>query len=218
MPNFNYNPPFPGAVQNSASTYVRRFVHRDWVDLQDVVQAGSTPQESGINARMHAIEADLDAVRADLQRAYQLIADLRSALAVALVQARDEINKKTDKPSKEGKEGKEVKDTKEGKDTKDGKETKETKDGKETKEGKDRKDGKETKEGKEDKDGKEAVFKEKDNPRENRLDNPLHLFGGSPTLPELESEPTDAVGHAFIRPHERPHVGERLMRESEPAE
>ena len=187
MANFTYNPPFPAVVPGDQSTFTRTFEHREWVDGQDPVQAGATPDELGMNARLNALERDLDAVNADLVQSFKLISDLRKALAAALGQIQSELNKKTDK-------------VKEGKDTKDGKETKETKDAK---------DGKETKETKEDKDGKELAAKEKDNPREvipsAPEPQPLPAFFGGEIVPDAPP------GRAFIRPSERPAVGERIL-------
>src|SRR5690242_9871071 len=114
MANFTFNPPFPAVVAGDQSTYTRTFVHRDWVDGQDVVQAGATLDEPGMNARLNALETDLDAVKADLVQCYALISDLRKALAVALGQIQKELNSKTDK-TKEGKEAKDGKETKEAK-------------------------------------------------------------------------------------------------------
>jgi hypothetical protein len=202
MANFNYSKPFPAQVPNSAPAFQRTFQHRPWVDGQDIVQAGATPDEEGFNTRLHKIENDLDALAAESKRAFALIADMRDTLAQLLIEIRDQLNSKTDKPSKEGKEGKEGKDSKEGKDAKDGKETKESKDGKETKETKEHKDGKETKEGKEDKDGKEfsAI--------EHQVPFALQLTRADDGA---ESEESDApAGHAFIRREERPPVGEAL--------
>jgi hypothetical protein len=214
MANFVYNPPFPAVVPGDQSTFTRTFEHRDWVDGQDVVQAGTTPDELGMNARLNALERDLDAVKTNLVQAYKLIADLRLALAAALGQIQSELNKKTDK-NKEGKDSKDGKETKEGKDSKDGKETKEAKDGKETKETKERKDGKETKETKERKDGKEGLnAAEKIDRHEPRgEDAPPAFFdaiGGAPADPGMP-------GRAFIRVDERPPVGDRLLaREPKP--
>jgi hypothetical protein len=199
MANFAYNPPFAGAVPNSSSTYQRSFQQTNWVDGQDVVQAGDTPTEVGFNTRMQQLQADLDSVKADLVRVYGLVAQLRLDVSNALAQIVPELNKKSEKTSKEGKDNKEGKDTKEGKDAKDGKETKEGKDGKETKDTKEHKDGKETKEGKEHKDGKEAAFIEK------QIQAPMFA------LPfDIEPEAVEASGRAFIRPDERPAIGERL--------
>jgi hypothetical protein len=215
MANFQYNPPFPAVVAGDQSTFTRTFEHRNWVDGQDLVQAGATPDELGINARLNALETDLDTIKSDLVQSHKLISDLRKALAVALGQIQGELNKKTDK-AKEGKESKDGKETKETKDAKDGKETKESKDGKETKETKERKDGKETKETKEDKDGKELAAKEKDNPREvlqkEPDPEPLPWSNGTPSPPE------PPIGRAFIRPPERPPVGDRIIAQDAAAE
>src|SRR5262249_53684326 len=131
--------------------------------------------------------------------------DMRQTLAQLLIEIRDQLNAKPDKLSKEGKEGKESKDTKESKDAKDGKETKETKDGKETKETKEHKDGKETKERKEEKDGKELSAVER------QVNVPFHMPGTSIEAFEGNlNDPGRPTGHAFIRPEERPPVGEKL--------
>lgn len=212
--NFAYNPPFAGAVSNSSSTFQRTFQESNWVDGQDVVQAGDTPTEVGFNTRMQQLQLDLDAVKADLVRAYALIAQLRLDVSNALAQIVPELNKKSEKTAKEGKDSKEGKDTKEGKDGKDGKENKENKDGKETKESKDHKDGKETKEGKEHKDGtekavsfieKSASFIEKQIVPRAPMELSFSSGGDEGIAPE---------GHAFIRPDERPGVGERLYAET----
>lgn len=42
--------------------FERTCIHRDWVDGEDIVQAGSSPNDEGFNARFHKIEADLDAL------------------------------------------------------------------------------------------------------------------------------------------------------------
>lgn len=41
-----------------AVNYVRTFVHPNFVDGLTVVQAGTTPEELGFNARFHGLEAD----------------------------------------------------------------------------------------------------------------------------------------------------------------
>ena len=55
---------------SSPITYTRQFSHKDWIDLVDSVQAGGT---NGINARMHAIEAEFDKLS-------QVVAAISSAL------------------------------------------------------------------------------------------------------------------------------------------
>jgi hypothetical protein len=207
MANFEFIPPFPAIVAGDQSTFTRTFEHRNWVDGQDLVQAGETPDELGLNARLNALERDLDTVRTDLVQSYMLIGELRTALAVALGQIQAELNRKSDK-AKEGKDSKDGKESKESKDGKDGKESKESKDGKESKEGKEHKDGKEVKETKEDKDGKEAMGAAEKNdhgvPRHELAPPALFLDGVTGAL-------DDAPGHAFIRADERPRVGERVL-------
>ncbi|MGZ3271432.1 MAG: hypothetical protein ACXU71_10720 [Croceibacterium sp.] len=55
---------------SSPITYTRQFSHKDWIDFVDSVQAGGT---NGINARMHAIEAEFDKLS-------QVVAAISSAL------------------------------------------------------------------------------------------------------------------------------------------
>jgi len=208
MANFNYSKPFPPQVPNSSAAFQRSFKHRPWTDGQDIVQASETPEEEGFNSRLRKIETDFDALAADSTRAFALIADMRQTLAQLLIEIRDQLNTKTDKPSKEGKEGKESKDTKEAKDAKDGKETKETKDNKETKETKEHKDGKETKEGKEFKDGKELAAIERQVPAP--FQEPFGPFEDGPRAAWADADDSLPLGHAFIRLEERPAVGEKL--------
>src|SRR5437870_5091133 len=65
---FNYVVPFGGLI--CAERFNRTFTHTDWVDGESVVQAGTTVTEQGFNARFHAIEHDLDTIRADLVQAF----------------------------------------------------------------------------------------------------------------------------------------------------
>jgi hypothetical protein len=66
----------PGTVV----TYARGFVHTDWVDGEDRVQASATPEELGFNARFHAIENEFDAVHDQFVRLAAAVAELRSDL------------------------------------------------------------------------------------------------------------------------------------------
>jgi hypothetical protein len=61
-------------------TYTRGFVHTDWVDGEDRVQASSTPEELGFNARFHAIENEFDAIRAQFVQLSDGGKELRSDL------------------------------------------------------------------------------------------------------------------------------------------
>lgn len=61
-------------------TYRRAFVHDDWADGRSRVQAGTTPDEVGFNARFHALEAELDAVSAQFAGLGRCVAGLRGDL------------------------------------------------------------------------------------------------------------------------------------------
>lgn len=58
-------------------TYARQFVHADWVDGEDRVQAGTTPDEQGFNLRFHSIENEFDRIAAEFQNMGGCLADLR---------------------------------------------------------------------------------------------------------------------------------------------
>ena len=72
--------------------FQRTFVHEDWVDGENVVQAGQTPGEDGFNARFHRIEDDLNAIRTDLVQAFSCINEMRKNLRVLLDEIQTEIN------------------------------------------------------------------------------------------------------------------------------
>lgn len=61
-------------------TYEREFAHSDWVDGEDRVQAGTTPEEVGFNARFHAIENEFDRVADQFARLAAAVAEVRSDL------------------------------------------------------------------------------------------------------------------------------------------
>src|SRR5687767_2362392 len=125
-----------------AYTFTRTFEHVDWVDFESLVQAGKTPEESGINDRFHRIEADLDALGDNVRRAFVCLEALRAQLRVCLNEIVTVLNakEKDNKEKEQAKDTKDNKDTKESKDTKETKETKDTKDNKEAAEAKNRKD------------------------------------------------------------------------------
>ena len=133
---------------------------RDWLDFESLVQAGKTPEESGINDRFHKIEADLDALGDNVRRAFVCLETLRAQLRVCLNEIVTVLNAK-EKDNKEKEQAKDTKDTKDNKDTKDTKETKETKDTKDNKEATEAKNRKDNKEAKEDKDATDKEEKER---------------------------------------------------------
>jgi len=206
-----------------AYTFTRTFEHADWLDFESLVQAGKTPEESGINDRFHRIEADLDALGDNVRRAFVCLETLRAQLRVCLNEIVSVLNAK-DKDNKEkeqGKDTKDNKDTKESKDTKETKETKDTKDNKEAAEAKNRKDNKEAKEDKDagDKEEKErgkdllGAIEKKDQDGPGRIRDGMHFAdplagNGWPAV-----TPPRADQRVFITPDERPALGERALNE-----
>ena len=132
-----------------------------------------------------------------------------------------ESKENTEKTSKENKESKESKESTEktNKDNKDNKDTpdKSNKDGKESKESKEGKENKERKENKENKEETKEV-REKGILGAKEIDTPAPAPGFPAILLadvqfDLDPLPALPVGHhAFIRPEERPPVGDNLAR------
>jgi len=90
---FNYQQTFPAAMPACVAHFNRTFVHQDWVDGENVVQAQQTAGEDGFNVRFHRIETDLDAVRTDLVAAFTCLAEMRSSLRALLDEVRAELNR-----------------------------------------------------------------------------------------------------------------------------
>jgi hypothetical protein len=90
---FNYHEPFPASIPACVpAPFVRTFVHANWVDGEDVVQAGDANGKEGFNSRFHKIEADIDRLGADLGQTAQCLANLRASLRKILDEIRAEIN------------------------------------------------------------------------------------------------------------------------------
>jgi hypothetical protein len=201
-------------------TFVRSFQHRDWIDGESLVQAGKTPEEGGINERLHRIEADLDALGDNVRRAFIAVETLRAQVSICLNQIVTILNAK-EKDAKEKEESKDSKDTKDNTDTKGHKDTKDTKDTKDNQEAKHEKDTKDSKESKEDKDSTDKDEKEhskdalgaaekKDSDHHERLlGDGLPLRGSLPFL----VTPRRSEQRVFIPPDERPLLGERALNE-----
>jgi hypothetical protein len=138
-----------------------------------------------------------------------------------------ESKENTEKTTKENKETKESKESTEktNKDNKDGKDTPD-KSNKDSKESKESKEGKENKEHKENKENKEQTkeVREKGFLGAKEIDTPAPAPGSQPMfladlqvdelqVDDLDPLPALPVGfHAFIRPDERPPVGDNLAR------
>jgi hypothetical protein len=77
-----------------AQTFVQReFVHHDWVDGTDMVQAGRTPDNDGFNYLFHNLESDLDKARADITTLFHCVATLRAQVSACLAELKSEINR-----------------------------------------------------------------------------------------------------------------------------
>lgn len=90
---FRYADAFAAEDPACASDFARGFAHRDWIDGESVVQAEETSVEEGFNRRFHALETDLDALGANLARAFACVADMRAELHARLEEIRTELNR-----------------------------------------------------------------------------------------------------------------------------
>jgi hypothetical protein len=208
---------------NCVYNFVRKFQHRDWIDGESLVQAGKTPEEGGINERLHNIEQDLDALGDNVRRAFARIATLKAQLSICLNEIVTILNAKA-KDDKEKEESKDTKDTKDSADTKNNKDTKDNKDTKENHDAKQDKDGKDAKDNKEDKDDNEkhatkellGAAEKKD---ADHLGARFSTDGFHRNHPLLEylpviASPTRSGLRVFIGPVERPLLGERALNEA----
>jgi hypothetical protein len=90
---FHYVEPFAAVEPTCASQFSRTLQHQDWVDGEDVVQAEQTVGEEGFNARFHKIENDLDALGADVAKAFACLAAMRRSLRALLDELKAELNR-----------------------------------------------------------------------------------------------------------------------------
>lgn len=90
---FDYSRTFEAQHAQCRAAFVRGFVHHDWIDGESVVQAESNALEDGFNSRFHKIEADLDALSADIAKAFVCLSEQRAELAQLLGELKAEINR-----------------------------------------------------------------------------------------------------------------------------
>src|ERR1041385_9046936 len=77
--SFSYVTAFPASVPECVpAPFARSFEHKDWLDGEDLVQAGETAGDAGFNKRMHQIEADLDALGSRIGKLVDCVADMRA--------------------------------------------------------------------------------------------------------------------------------------------
>ena len=195
---FTFQTKISQSAPECAATYTRTFVHPDFVDGLTVVQAGTTPEELGFNARFHGIEVEFDEIAVNFYRLSNCLAELRSEVYGMARELEDKITEIDAELHAKGKE-KEGKDTKEKDKEKDKEKEGKDKEKEKEKEGKDKE--KEDKEGKEDRDKLAPI--EKAIPVEN-----IAAPGA-----EEQPAPDDATARTFVRPVDRPPVGERALEE-----
>ncbi|GAB3142953.1 hypothetical protein GCM10027290_18490 [Micromonospora sonneratiae] len=91
---FNFVESFPSVEPGcQPAPFNRTFHHADWVDGEDVVQAGQTTGELGFNERFHRIEADIDELAARIAKSFTCMAAMRLSLRRLLDEIRAEINR-----------------------------------------------------------------------------------------------------------------------------
>lgn len=91
---FDYTDPVDAAQPPQCrATFVRSFVHADWIDGESVVQAETTTLEEGFNSRFHKLEKDLDALAADIAKAFVCLGDQRAEVSRAFEEVKTEINR-----------------------------------------------------------------------------------------------------------------------------
>lgn len=89
---FDYKTDFPATEADCVSHFHRSFVHRDWQDGEDLVQAEQSAGEDGFNVRFHKIENDLDGLGADVAEVFLCLAEMRSSLRSLFDEIKTELN------------------------------------------------------------------------------------------------------------------------------
>jgi len=92
--SFSYGTAFPASVPDCVPTpFARTFVHKDWVDGEDLVQAGESANDVGFNVRLHEIEHDLDSLGAKLATMVECMSDMRTSLRKMFDEIAAELNR-----------------------------------------------------------------------------------------------------------------------------
>jgi hypothetical protein len=213
-PPFTFQTQIAQTAPDCIPTYQRTFVHPDFFDGLTVVQAGTTPEELGFNARFHAIEAEFDAVALDLYKSGNCLAELRRELYGLARELEVKITQIDELLQAKGKE-KEGKDSKE-KDTKEGKEKE--------KEGKDKeKEGKEHKDKDKEREKLQPVEKIQALEKLQAIEHQPNLAGPEPAAgrqpPDVAAggqaaSAQPSSGGTFITASERPPVGQQPLEDS----
>jgi len=90
---FSYGASFDAVDTHCVDAFAATFAHRDWVDGEDVVQAGVSATDEGFNSRFHKIQNDIASLGAEIAKIYACMADMRSNLAARLQEIATELNR-----------------------------------------------------------------------------------------------------------------------------
>ena len=91
---FSYATAFPATMPSCVpDPFARTFVHKDWTDGEDLVQAGQSPTDDGFNLRFHRIEHDLDALGAKIATLAQCMESMRASLRSMFDEVAAELNR-----------------------------------------------------------------------------------------------------------------------------
>jgi len=90
---FSYKVTFESTAPECVAAFVRSFAHVDWIDGESIVQAEENSIEEGFNRRFHKIEADLDALDADVRKVFDCTGKMRAEIADRLEEIKLELNR-----------------------------------------------------------------------------------------------------------------------------
>lgn len=90
---FTFGADFPAVDAACVDTFAQTFFHTDWVDGQDVVQAGASATDEGFNSRLHKVQNDIAALGTQIATIYTCMADLRANLSARLEELAAEMNR-----------------------------------------------------------------------------------------------------------------------------
>jgi hypothetical protein len=90
---FNFQQDFPAEESECQPDFDRTFDHQHFIDGETVVAASASAVDQGFNWRFDRITDDLDALHADVAKAFQCMAEMRQSLRVLLDEIRAELNR-----------------------------------------------------------------------------------------------------------------------------
>jgi hypothetical protein len=90
---FAYGAAFRSVEPDCSDTFAQTFFHTNWIDGQDVVQAGASANDEGFNSRLHKVQRDIGALGAEIAKIYTCVANMRENLAARLEEIATELNR-----------------------------------------------------------------------------------------------------------------------------